>query len=150
MYTIETQISFDSAHFLSGYQGKCGNIHGHRWTVKVAVKGEQLEQEEIQTRGMLMDFGDLKRLLRSMGDSLDHVFIVEQGTLAADTLSCLQRDGFQLVAVPFRPTAENFARWFYEELTGKGFSLDAVTVYETPNNCAIYRMEDDSAAIDRE
>jgi 6-pyruvoyltetrahydropterin/6-carboxytetrahydropterin synthase len=140
MYMIETEISFDSAHFLSGYQGKCGNIHGHRWTVKVAVKGEQLDEEATQTRGMLMDFSDLKAALRDMGDKLDHVFIIEQGTLAADTFACLQRDGFKLVEVPFRPTAENFARWFYEELEQKGFSLDAVTVYETPNNCAVYRM----------
>ena len=64
MYTIETQVSFDSAHFLAGYQGKCGNIHGHRWTVKVIAMGEQLEQEQMQTRGMLMDFSSLKAALR--------------------------------------------------------------------------------------
>lgn len=139
MYTIETQISFDSAHFLSRYQGKCGNIHGHRWTVKVAVKGEKLEENNSQTRGMLMDFSELKKLLRDMGDSLDHAFILEKGTLAEDTYACLKRDGFKLVEVPFRPTAENFARWFHEELTEKGFLLDEVTVYETPNNCATYR-----------
>lgn len=141
MYTIETQVSFDSAHFLAGYQGKCGNIHGHRWTVKVIAKGESLEQEQIQTRGMLMDFSQLKKALQAMGDALDHVFILEQGTMAEDTLQCLKRDGFRLVEVEFRPTAENFAKWFYDKLTEQGYSLQSVIVYETPNNCATYGLE---------
>lgn len=141
MYTIETQVSFDSAHFLAGYQGKCGNIHGHRWTVKVIAKGESLEQEQIQTRGMLMDFSQLKKALQAMGDALDHVFILEQGTMAEDTLQCLKRDGFRLVEVGFRPTAENFAKWFYDKLTEQGYSLQSVVVYETPNNCATYGLE---------
>ncbi|MEF2600873.1 MAG: 6-carboxytetrahydropterin synthase, partial [Fusobacterium mortiferum] len=34
MYTLISEASFDSAHFLSGYNGKCKNIHGHRWTIK--------------------------------------------------------------------------------------------------------------------
>ena len=139
MYTIETQICFDSAHFLSGYQGKCGNIHGHRWTVKVSVSGKQLEEDNLQTRGMVMDFSDLKKVLRDMGEAMDHVFIIEKGTLAADTFTCLTRDGFKIMEVSFRPTAENFAKWFFDELFMKGFPVDSVTVYETPNNCAIYR-----------
>lgn len=141
MYTIETQVSFDSAHFLAGYQGKCGNIHGHRWTVKVIAMGEQLEQEQMQTRGMLMDFSSLKAALRELGDALDHVFIVERGTLAADTMQCLERDGFRIVEVPFRPTAENFVKWFYDRLDAKGYPLQSVVVYETPNNCATYRRD---------
>ncbi len=141
MYTIETQTSFDSAHFLAGYQGKCGNIHGHRWTVKVIARGENLEQETAQTRGMLMDFSQLKEALRTMGDELDHVFIIEEKTMAEDTLQCLKRDGFKIAEVPFRPTAENFAKWFYDRLTEQGYSLQSVIVYETPNNCATYSME---------
>lgn len=141
MYTIETQTSFDSAHFLAGYQGKCGNIHGHRWTVKVIVKGADLEESQVQTRGMLMDFSQLKEALQEMGNALDHVLILESGTMAEDTLQCLKRDGFCLVEVDFRPTAENFARWFYDRLVEQGFSLQSVVVYETPNNCATYGAE---------
>lgn len=138
MYTIETKISFDSAHFLAGYQGKCGNIHGHRWTVKVIAKGEALEMQDSQTRGMLMDFTQLKEVLQKMGECLDHVFIIEHGTMAEDTLQCLKRDGFHIVEMDFRPTAENFAKWFYDTLTAQGYLLHAVEVYETPNNCASY------------
>lgn len=141
MYTIETQTSFDSAHFLAGYQGKCGNIHGHRWTVKVIAKGAALEETQTQTRGMLMDFSQLKEALQEMGNALDHVLILECGTMAEDTLQCLKRDGFRLVEVDFRPTAENFARWFYDRLIEQGFTLQSVIVYETPNNCAAYGAE---------
>ena len=141
MYTIETQTSFDSAHFLAGYQGKCGNIHGHRWTVKVIAKGEALEENRAQTRGMLMDLSQLKAALQEMGNAMDHVLILERGTMADDTLGCLKRDGFRMVEVDFRPTAENLARWFYDRLMEQGFSLQSVVVYETPNNCAAYGAE---------
>lgn len=95
----------------------------------------------MQTRGMLMDFSSLKAALKELGDALDHVFIIEQGTLAADTMQCLKRDGFRIVEVPFRPTAENFARWFYDQLDAKGYPLQSVVVYETPNNCATYSRD---------
>ena len=141
MYTIETQTSFDSAHFLAGYQGKCGNIHGHRWTVKVIAKGEALEENRAQTRGMLMDFSQLKAALQEMGNAMDHVLILERGTMAEDTLGCLKRDGFRMVEVDFRPTAENLARWFYDRLMEQGFSLQSVVVYETRNR-SIYGIQD--------
>ena len=60
MYSLKTNSSFDSAHFLAGYEGKCRNLHGHRWTVEVEVGGEKLMQDG-QTRGMVVDFGDLKK-----------------------------------------------------------------------------------------
>lgn len=85
-----------------------------------------------------MDFSQLKQELKTMGDKLDHVFIIEKNTLAEDTLHCLLRDGFRIVEMDFRPTAENFAKWFYDELTGQGYPLKSVIVYETPNNCATY------------
>lgn len=141
MYEIETQTSFDSAHFLSGYQGKCGNIHGHRWTVKVTVRGEQIEDTDCQTRGMLMDFKDLKQVLKELGEQLDHCLIIETGSMQKDTLDCLIRDGFRIVQLPFRPTAENLARYVYDTLTRQGYSVYRAAVYETPNNCAIYQED---------
>ena len=58
MYTLKTSAAFDSAHFLAGYNGKCANIHGHRWTVKVTVAAENLI-ESGEKRSMVIDFGDL-------------------------------------------------------------------------------------------
>ena len=45
MFELKTSASFDSAHFLSGYQGKCSNLHGHRWKIEVTVGQETLQEE---------------------------------------------------------------------------------------------------------
>lgn len=138
MYGLKTESSFDAAHFLTDYHGKCENLHGHRWRV-VAYLG----QEELQAQGthkdMVIDFADFKGALRDLTEAFDHSFVVEEGSLAPDTLACLEREGFSLSIVPFRTTAENLARYFYGKLADAGFPVSQVDVYETPNNCAIYR-----------
>ena len=136
MYQLTTEHSFDSAHFLAGYDGKCGNLHGHRWRVLLTVQSETL-REDRQQKGMCVDFAELKKDLRTELDALDHVLIIEQGSLRESTMKALQEEKFQVVE-PFRPTAENFARYFYELFTLKGYPVAKVEVYETPNNSAVY------------
>lgn len=137
MYQLTTEHSFDSAHFLAGYDGKCGNLHGHRWRVLLTVQSETL-REDRQQKGMCVDFLELKKDLRTELDALDHVLIIEQGSLRESTMKALQEEKFQVVEMPFRPTAENFARYFYELFTLKGYPVAKVEVYETPNNSAVY------------
>ncbi len=137
MYRLKTSAAFDSAHFLSGYDGKCKNIHGHHWTIEVEIGGETLQNDGSQ-RGMLVDFGDIKKEVRALADSFDHALIYESGSLMDKTLDALNEEGFHLIELPYRPTAENFARMFYEALQEKGLPVIRVTVYETPDNCAVY------------
>ncbi len=137
MYQLTTEHSFDSAHFLAGYDGKCGNLHGHRWRVLLTVQSET-QREDRQQKGMCVDFAELKKDLRTELDALDHVLIIEQGSLRESTMKALQEEKFQVVEMPFRPTAENFARYFYELFTLKGYPVAKVEVYETPNNSAVY------------
>lgn len=137
MYQLTTEHSFDSAHFLAGYDGKCGNLHGHRWRVLLTVQSETL-REDRQQKGMCVDFAELKKDLRTELDALDHVLIIEQGSLRESKMKALQEEKFQVVEMPFRPTAENFARYFYELFTLKGYPVAKVEVYETPNNSAVY------------
>lgn len=137
MYQLTTEHSFDSAHFLAGYDGKCGNLHGHRWRVLLTVQSETLREDQRQ-KGMCVDFAELKKDLRTELDALDHVLIIEQGSLRESTMKALQEEKFQVVEMPFRPTAENFARYFYELFTLKGYPVAKVEVYETPNNSAVY------------
>ena len=137
MYQLTTEHSFDSAHFLAGYDGKCGNLHGHRWRVLLTVQSETLREDQ-QQKGMCVDFAELKKDLRKELDALDHVLIIEQGSLRESTMKALQEEKFQVVEMPFRPTAENFARYFYELFTLKGYPVAKVEVYETPNNSAVY------------
>ena len=123
--------------FRSGYDGKCGNLHGHRWRVLLTVQSETLREDQ-QQKGMCVDFAELKKDLRTELDALDHVLIIEQGSLRESTMKALQEEKFQVVEMPFRPTAENFARYFYELFTLKGYPVAKVEVYETPNNSAVY------------
>ena len=139
MFTLKTSAAFDSAHFLSGYKGKCANLHGHHWVVEVGVGAETL-QETGEKRGMVIDFGDLKKAVRALADFYDHATIFEQGTLRETTLAAFHEEGFRLIGLSYRPTAENFAKAFYEELQAKGLPVQYVTVYETPDNCARYEV----------
>ena len=63
MFILKAESEFDSAHFLSGYEGKCANIHGHRWRVIVEVQSEELHIGG-QLDGMVIDFGDIKKDLK--------------------------------------------------------------------------------------
>ena len=140
MYLLKTTASFDSAHFLSGYVGKCSNIHGHRWTVEVCVKSDRLIDSG-EKRGMVIDFGDLKRETRALADSFDHALIIEKNSLKPKTMEALRDENFRVIEFSFRPTAENLARFFYVALREKGLPVRSVTVYETPDNCAVYEEE---------
>ena len=140
MYYLTAEASFDGAHFLAGYEGKCSNLHGHRWRVILKIKTDSL-QSEGQQRGMVVDFGDIKNVLKKETDYFDHTFIYEEGSLKEATVAALKSENFLMRVVPFRPTAENFSKYFFEKFTGYGFNVAEVTVYETPNNCASY-MED--------
>lgn len=137
MYQLTTHASFDSAHFLSGYQGKCSNLHGHRWKLEVTVQSEMLE-ESGQTRGMIVDFGELKKDVKALADEFDHCLIIEKGTLRSKTMEALVEEEFKIIQVEFRPTAENFAKYFYDRMKQCGYQVSFAKVYETPNNMAGY------------
>lgn len=138
MYALRTECAFDSAHFLTDYYGTCENLHGHRWRVIVTIEQEELQREGTM-RDMVVDFGVFKRAVRSLARELDHSFLVEEGSLAEATVAALEAEGFSLTMLPFRTTAENLARWFFERLSAQGLPVSEVACYETPNNCAIYR-----------
>ena len=135
MITISAEAFFDSAHFLSGYPGKCANLHGHRWKVVAEVSAP-----DVGETGMVMDFKDLKGALRAMADDMDHSLIMEEGSLRPATLQARREENFRIVMVPFRPTAENLARYFFEKLAPEIPGLIRVSVYETPENRATYEV----------
>ena len=124
MYQLTTHASFDSAHFLSGYEGKCSNIHGHRWKLEVTVQSETLEQ--------------LKDDIKKLADEFDHSLIIEDGTLKEKTVEALKEENFKMIFVDFRPTAESFAKYFYDRVKEIGYDVKLAKVYETPNNMAAY------------
>lgn len=140
MYGLKTEAHFDSAHFLTDYYGKCENLHGHQWKVVV-----YLAQPDLQTEGtmkdMVVDFGVFKKAVRELADEFDHMFLVEEGSLKPETVACLEAEGFTLKMLPFRTTSENLARHFAERLIEQGMPVSQVDCYETPMNCAIYKVD---------
>lgn len=137
MYHLTAEASFDSAHFLFGHSGKCANLHGHRWRILAKISGECL-QTGGDKDGMLIDFSDFKRELHELADELDHRLLIERGTLKLETLDALEAEGFEFVTLAFRPTAENLAKYLFDNMKAQGFPIAAMTVYETPDNCAVY------------
>ena len=138
MYGLKTEAAFDSAHFLTDYYGKCENLHGHRWRVEVTL-GQDSLQTEGTMKDMVLDFGVFKKAVREAAEELDHVFLVEEGSLKPETIAALESEGFNLKILPFRTTAENLAHWFYDKLTAQGLPVTEVEVDETPHNRAFYR-----------
>lgn len=140
MYYLKTEQTFDSAHFLKDYEGKCRNLHGHCWRVTAEIRAESLRTDP-QMRGMVLDFADLKTALKSLCDALDHALIYETGSLMEATLAAFAAENFRTVEVSFRPTAENFAKYFFDQLREAGLPVHRVTVYETEKNCAVYEAD---------
>ena len=85
-----------------------------------------------------MDFGDLKRDLKALADYLDHALIIERGSLKEATLQALTGEGFRIIELDFRPTAENLAEYVFDSMVKKGYKVRCATVFETPDNCAVY------------
>src|SRR5690242_21140827 len=73
MFEISVEETFSAGHALRGYKGKCENPHGHNYRVRVNVEGEQLDKI-----GLLLDFVHLKRILRELIGEVDHKFLNDQ------------------------------------------------------------------------
>ena len=138
MYYLKTSACFDSAHFLHGYNGKCANIHGHHWIVEVKISGGKLQESGEKRGTCFLTSAILRRRLKNLRKVFDHTLIYEKNTLKPVTIAALEEEGFSLVETDFRPTAENFAAYIYAYLNKKGMPVFSVTVYESPENCAVY------------
>ena len=135
MFQLKSEVQFDMAHFLYGYEGKCANLHGHRYRVVAAFRSETL-CESGQTRGMVADFHDIKAALKSIAEEFDHKLVAEdnaEGRRLEEVLS-----DYEVVLVPYRPTAEEMSRDFYYRLKKTGLPVFSVEVFETPTNSCTY------------
>lgn len=138
-YSLVSEHSFDAAHWLSGHCGLCKNLHGHNWRVEIKLKSNKLI-EEGTSRDMVCDFKDLKRDFRELVDNFDHALIAEENTISDNLLNALIQEGFERIRlVPFRPTCENFAPFFFYEMVAKGYDVECIKVWETEINSCEYR-----------
>ena len=123
MYEISVDESFAAAHNLRDYHGKCEDLHGHNYKVRVVLEGKELD-----STGLLYDFVHLKRVIQDVIRSLDHKYLNEMKPF--DVLN---------------PSAENIARHIYDETAKQlrevpnGAGVASITVWETDVTAATYR-----------
>lgn len=133
MFRVTQQIDFCYGHRLLNYDGKCRYLHGHNGRVVISLQAEELDH-----RGMLVDFTDIKRSLRTWIDNeLDHRMIMHRDDPLLAVLEAHQQPVF---VIPNNPTAENIARLIFEKAREQGFPVVEVTLWETTNSCATYQQ----------
>lgn len=123
MYEVSVDETFAAAHNLRGYKGKCENLHGHNYKVRVTLAGN-----EVDSVGLLYDFVHLKQVIQSVIRSLDHKYLNELAPF--DVLN---------------PSAENIARYIYDQTAKQlhqapnGAEVSSITVWESDLTAATYR-----------
>lgn len=120
MFLIAVEGSFSAAHFLRGYQGKCENLHGHRFKVVA-----RLQFSALNDIGLAYDFSELKRQLAGITGKYDHTCLNDVAPF--DTLN---------------PSSENIAVVVYGQLSPlipAGGCVESIEVWESPESCAVYR-----------
>jgi 6-pyruvoyltetrahydropterin/6-carboxytetrahydropterin synthase len=123
MFEVTVEDSFAAGHYLRNYHGKCENPHGHNYKVRVTLAGQELDKA-----GLLLDFKDLRDVIKHVIDRLDHQMIND--------------------VEPFtrlNPSAENLAKYFYDEanlglerVTNGRVRVKNVTIFETDTTTAAY------------
>jgi 6-pyruvoyltetrahydropterin/6-carboxytetrahydropterin synthase len=125
MFEVSVEETFSAGHALRGYRGKCENLHGHNYRVRVTLEGPQLD-----SLGLLCDFTHLKQVMREIIGGLDHQFMNDL-------------EPFRVV----NPSAENMAKYFYDEVTRQlkdlptGARIADIVVWETDTTSAKYRPD---------
>ena len=146
---IRRWVETDPGHRVPNHKSKCRNMHGHRYRWEVELEGEVVTQDGSSDEGMLMDFSDVSEILnKHIHDLVDHAFIVYEGDDEVITALSQLDDGQRTLVVPFVPTAENLAKWAYEQVEphiktsyGNSLRLYAFHVRETPKSWATWSDE---------
>lgn len=114
---ITKQFTFETAHALYGYDGKCQNIHGHSYKLDVCVIGEPITDTSNVKCGMVIDFGDLKKIVKKeIVDVLDHAIMLNKNTPHIELAHDLKKANHNVVLVDYQPTSENMVIDFAEKI----------------------------------
>ena len=148
--SITKSFSWDMSHMLAGHQGQCKNLHGHTYQLEVEVVNKAGQVQEVgPARGMVVDFKDLKNIVKDkIVNPLDHAFLYWSKSTADvehQIAQLLQENDRKVVKVDFRPTAENMAQHFWQLLKDDvqeiGLKLESIRVWETETSYAEIRGE---------
>ncbi|MBQ1748032.1 MAG: 6-carboxytetrahydropterin synthase [Bacteroidales bacterium] len=140
---ITREFSFEGAHALGGYDGKCCHIHGHSYRMAVTVSGNPIEDDNSPKKGMVLDFTDLKKIVNeNIIDKFDHALVMKEGALLAEDIGRVYGN---VVTVDFQPTSEMLVIHFADivkSLLPEGIQLHSIKLWETEKSCAEWYAED--------
>lgn len=132
MFRVTREIDFCYGHRLLNYEGKCRYLHGHNGRAVIAI-----EAAELDYRGMVLDFSDIKRVVSQwIDETLDHRMLLHRDDPA---VPMLREMGEPMYLLDMNPTAENIARLIHEYTASQGFPIVETHLWETPRCFATYR-----------
>tara|TARA_R110001583_G_scaffold74459_1_gene206296 strand:- start:1350 stop:1796 length:447 start_codon:yes stop_codon:yes gene_type:complete len=142
---LTKEFRFEMAHALWNYDGLCKNIHGHSYILYVTVIGEPIADENNPKLGMVMDFGDLKKIVNTeIVDKLDHALVLSDKTPMLEQLNIPQM--FERFFVfDYQPTCENMIADFAERIVNRlpvDVKLHSLKLHETATSFAEWFAED--------
>jgi 6-pyruvoyltetrahydropterin/6-carboxytetrahydropterin synthase len=143
---ITKHFDFETAHALYGYDGKCKNIHGHSYHLHVTVIGIPIDDDQHPKNGMVMDFGDLKVIVKNeIVDKFDHAVVLNENSPHRELAHTINDHSHNVVLVPYQPTSENmlldFAVKIQKQLP-QNVLLHSLKLYETANSYAEWHADD--------
>ena len=132
---ITKEFTFETGHALYGYDGKCRNVHGHSYHLSVTVIGTPIQKEGHKKLGMVIDFGDLKTIVKEeIVDPFDHATVFNGKTPHVTLAKTLSENGHKVILADYQPTSENmvsdFARKIRKRLP-EGIELHSLKLRET-------------------
>lgn len=143
---LTKEFSFEMAHSLSGYDGACREIHGHSYKLFVTVQGKPNDDPSDPKYGMVMDFGELKRIVGGLiVDRYDHALVIRRTTENSDAIDALRSLYHKIEICDYQPTCENMVSRFAEEIRRElppGIELFSIKLHETATSFAEWYRSD--------
>ncbi len=137
---ITKQFEFETGHALYGYDGKCRNVHGHSYKLSVTVIGTPIEDKNNVKYGMVIDFTDLKKIVKEqIVDAFDHATVFNKNTPHIELAHELQTRGHSVILVDYQPTSEMMLVDFAAKIKGKlpeEIKLHSLRLQETATSYA--------------
>ena len=143
---ITKQFSFETGHALYGSDGKCKNVHGHSYKLSVTVIGEPISVATNVKFGMVIDFSDLKKIVREeIVDVFDHATVFNQNTPHVELANELKNRGHHVILVDYQPTSENMVIDFAKKIKDRlpqSIDLHSLKLQETESSFAEWFASD--------
>ncbi len=143
---ITKQFNFETGHALYGYDGKCQNVHGHSYKLSVCVIGQPIEDPNNVKYGMVIDFGDLKKIVKTeIVDKFDHATVFNKNTPHLELANELKKRNHKVILVDYQPTSEQMVIDFAQKIQARlpeRVKLFSIKLQETETSFAEWYATD--------